>query len=99
MSQVCDFWRRLFFPVGADFMLPLGEKAIYWRDELENGGALRASDFLRRLCYAGGVCLGVRRIVGAAVGFIFVDVAFRLWVGCCWCVSVFLSGRSMRLRS
>lgn len=80
-------------------MLQAEEKAVYWRDELENGGALGTSDFLRRCCYAGGVCLGLRGVVGEAVGFAFVDIVSRLWFGCRWRAGVFLSGRSMRLRS
>ena len=43
-------------------------------------------------------CLGLRQIVGEAVGFAFVDVASLLWPGCRRPAGVFLMGRSMWLR-
>lgn len=87
------------FPNQSRFLVADGAaRRLYWWDERENGGTLGANDFRGHCYYASGVCLGLRRIVGAAVGFVFVDVAFRLWFGCCWSAGIFLSGRSMWLR-
>ena len=57
-----------------------------------------SSGFWGCRCCVGGVASGLRRIVGEAVGFTFVDVASRLWLGCRRPAGVFLRERSMRLR-
>ena len=69
-----------------------------WQEASVGGMDLKMGSQWGRRYYTGGVCLSLQRIVGAAVGFVFVDVASRLWFGWRWRAGVFLSGGSMWLR-